>query len=928
MAGRKRETIIRGARTHNLRNVSCRIPLGRLTAVTGVSGSGKSTLAFDTLYAEGQRRFVECLSAYARQFLERLDRPDVDFIGHIEPPIALRQKSLVRNARSTVGTLTEINDDLRLLFAHAGETICPDCGRPVSEVRTETVIEDLARRPAGERVVLAAPVEARHMTPEIRGSLRAKGYVRVLTADGIADLADLPGETTAAPALLVMDRLVTGRLPRSRLRESVEEGWRLGSGRIVLVTHSQDGLRESRAEFRLGLSCPSCGKRFERLTPAHFSSNSPLGACAACQGFGRIVMTDPDKVVPDRSKSLREHAVALFATPAGAGFHRRLLKEAAAAGVATGVPWSKLPEAGKSWVWKGSGGYKGVEGFIRRLERKSYRMHVRVFLARFRGYVPCGRCKGARLRSGALDARLGGRTFHDLQTRPISDVIPFFDNLDLPAAARSKVEQPLRDVRNRLESMRRMGLEYLELGRPARTLSGGETQRIRLAAALGAGLTDTLYVLDEPTVGLHAVDAARMLRALRLLTRQGNTVVVVEHDPAVIRGADHLIVLGPGGGGDGGRILYEGGVAAFRRRDPDFFHPLPASNGSNHGAPRALLRMTGLRAHNLRIPRLDLPADRLTVLTGLSGSGKSTLLDHVLHRSYLRFRGRPVEDVGEADSIEGFEGLDDLLLVPQIPLGRSSRSCPLTFIGAYPEIRKLLGDSPAARARGLKPGAFSFNTPGGRCEACAGLGTTVLEMHFLPDVDVLCEACRGMRFRREILEVTWKGKSILDVLTMTVDEAEAFFARETRVVLRLRPLQTVGLGYIRLGQPTSTLSGGEAQRLKLASFLSGGRRGRGTLFLLDEPTTGLHPRDVARLIHAIRGLIDRGHGVFVVEHQLDLIEAADWVVDLGPGGGDRGGRVVYEGPVEGLVSCPGSVTGRALSRHRKERSRVRRTGGP
>jgi excinuclease ABC subunit A len=935
-------TIIRGARTHNLKGISCRIPLGRLTVITGVSGSGKSTLAFDTLYAEGQRRFVECLSAYARQFLERLERPDVDFVGFVEPPIALRQKSLVRNARSTVGSLTEINDELRLLFVHAGETICPECGIPAQEERPETLWKWLQEQPSGLRLAVVAPVPGRTLRGAAREALVQRGIPRYLDPEGrVRELSELP-ETVPDEVLVLVDRVVTGRVPSSRWRESVSEAWRIGSGRLRILT-LEDRPRLLR-EAREGLACPRCARAFPRLSPAGFSPNSPLGACPACQGFGRIITIDPDKVVPDPSRTLRNHAVALFATPAGEPLYRRMLREAKRFGVRTDIPWSRLPEKHRRWVWEGGGSYPGVEGFVEWLESKKYKMHVRIFLSRFRGYVTCPRCQGSRLKPEALRVRVGGKSFHDLQGLPIKDLREFFAKLELPDPTRRKVERVLREIRNRLDYLHRVGLDYLTLGRAARTLSGGETQRIRLAAALGSGLTDTLYVLDEPTVGLHARDAKMMLRALKLLCRNGNTVVVVEHDPAIIEGADHLIVLGPGGGDAGGRVLYEGPVAGFLRRNPDFFHPHPDGREpkARVGAARAPVRSAAVAepsgryrfgralvleratAHNLKIPRLEIPLDRLVVITGVSGSGKSTLLDHVIHRNALRLRGRPVEDVGALGALRGLDQVDEVILVPQTPLGRSSRSSPLTFVQAYPEIRALFARTPAARVRGFEPGHFSFNAPGGRCEACSGLGTTVLEMHFLPDVEVPCEACGGKRFRPEVLEVTWKGKTILDVMEMTVDEATRFFASEPRIVQRLEPLRKVGLGYIRLGQPTSTLSGGEAQRLKIASYLARSSAGKGNLFLLDEPTTGLHPQDVHRLIRALRALQQRGHGIVVVEHQLDLIEAADWVVDLGPGGGDEGGRIVYQGPVSGLATCRESVTGRALRRHRRIRARVHR----
>ncbi|MBD3337074.1 MAG: excinuclease ABC subunit A [Candidatus Eisenbacteria bacterium] len=936
-------TRIQGAKTHNLQSVDCRIPLGRLTVITGVSGSGKSSLAFDTLYAEGQRRFVECLSAYARQFLERLERPEVEWVGRVEPPIALKQKTHVRNARSTVGSLTELNDDLRLLWTHAGRTICPRCDLPAVDILPETVIDHIAARPAGMTLLITAPMAAEEWTDEARRDLAAKGYVRVFRYGEIRGLEEARAGGDEE-ILLIVDRLRAGRLRRPRLRESIAAAWRLGQGRLDLVALSRDGVEDERRPFRQGLQCPACGDPFPRLTPAHFSSNSPLGACPACEGFGRIITIDPDKVVPDTSRSLREHAVALFATPAGASLHRALLHEARRLGIPVDTPWRRLRAADRRWVWEGNERYPGVERFVAWLERKKYKMHVRVFLARFRGYVPCRRCGGARLREEPLRVRIDGRTLADLQAMTIGRAGDFLDRLELPPGTRPKVAPVLRDLRHRLDYLNRVDLTYLTLDRAARTLSGGETQRIRLAAALGSGLTDTLYILDEPTAGLHARDAELMLRALHKLCRQGNTVVVVEHDPAIIKGADHLIVLGPAGGEQGGRKLFEGTVNRFFRRHPGFFHPqtngsrrsadgkdrVRAASGRATSAPRKRRRagrtitLHGVQAHNLNLRRLSIPVDAMTVVTGVSGSGKSTLVDHVLHRNDQRFRGRPVEEVGSVDRIRGLDGIAETVLISQNPLGRSTRSTPLSFVKAFPEIRRLLAETPAARRHRLRPGDFSFNTPGGRCEACSGTGVTVLEMHFLPDVEIPCDVCLGRRFQPQVLEAAWKGRSILDILQMTVNEAARFFRAQPRIAGRLAPLQTVGLGYVRLGQPTSHLSGGEAQRLRIAAYLAAGRARERSLLIFDEPTTGLHPQDVQSLIRALRELQSRGFGVLVVEHQLDLIESADWVIDLGPGAGEAGGRLVYAGQVEGLLDRGSSVTGASLARYRRERSRLHR----
>jgi excinuclease ABC subunit A len=946
---------------HNLQGIDCEIPLGKITVVTGVSGSGKSTLAFDILYAEGQRRFVECLSAYARQFMERLERPEVESIGYLQPPIALKQRTSIKNARSTVGSITELSDYLRLLYAHAGELRCVRCGGEVRRTGVEEVAAALRRWPAGTRLALVAPLAA---APDANGLRRLlqQGFGRLwedgLTVDVEERLAAgaPPRKRKPRETGLLIDRIASGRVVRSRLAESLESVWRQGGGVGWLVPLEPERAGE-RLVLRGGLACVECAAPAADPVPALYSWNSPLGACPTCQGFGRVVTVDRDKVVPDPRRNLRNDAVVPFSVPSARRWYRRMLKAAAEREVPTDVPFAELTAEQQDWVFRGEGSFPGVEGLFRRLERKRYKMHVRIFIARFRGYVTCPDCGGSRLRPEARAGRIGGRSIDELHELPIGELRGMLRGLELSRAARERARAVLESIEGRLECLEQIGVGYLTLARTGRTLSGGETQRIRIAAALGNTLTDTLFVLDEPTVGLHASDTTRMLGILRRLAEAGNTVVVVEHDPGLIEGADHLIVLGPGGGREGGRLVYQGPVAEFLRREPGFFvaegiasRPAPGRRvvrgdaailARRQGRARSLanpwdaaavsrwmaragrkpvpgiaaLRIRDASEHNLRIPELRIPLFGLTAISGVSGSGKSTLLDEIIHRNWLRTHGRPVEGVGRVGAIEGLEAIEEADLIGSEMLGRSSRSNPISFVQAYAEIRKLLAGTLPARQRHLEAGAFSFNTPGGRCETCHGMGTQTLEMYFLPDVEVSCETCAGKRFRSEVLEVTWHGLDIDRILNLTVDEATGLFASEPRIVERLRPLREVGLGYILLGQSTASLSGGEAQRLRIATFLAGAGGSERRLFLFDEPTTGLHARDVARLLHALRSLVEQGHAVIAVEHHLDFIRAADWVIDLGPGAGSAGGRVVYAGDSAGLLAHPTSATAAALRAH-------------
>ena len=940
---------IQGARTHNLKDISVQIPLGRLTVITGVSGSGKSSLAFDTLYAEGQRRYVESLSTYARQFLERLDRPDVDSIEPVPPAIALEQKNGVRNARSTVGTQTEIHDSLRLLFAHGGTTSCPDCGVEAVPGGVDRAVEELCAAEEGARATLAAPVAWREPAPRAspRGrrarqegarlsELKRAGFFRAVSPEGetveIGEKADALLDE-GGRLRIVVGRFIVTETARPEIAAAAETAFALAG--------SLEARMDGRVRlFRRGLHCPRCAREFRDPTPSLFAFNSPLGACASCQGFGRLIGVDMEKVIPDRSLALSERPVAPWNTPAYESAYDDLFRACRRYSVRTDMPVSRLSAHEREVLIQGRGEFYGVRGFFDWLETKRYKIHVRVLLARYRAYTLCDSCRGARLAPPALWVRFRGTTIAELADLPLRDLQRFFDELALSPLEQERLASVVAELSSRVRYMNDVGLDYLTLSRAARTLSGGEAQRIGLASALGGALTGTLYVLDEPTIGLHAVDTRRLLAILRRLADRGNTVVVVEHDPEAIESADHVIDLGPGAGSLGGRLLFEGtphalsrvknsatGELLRRRMRPasDFRLPTPdtdkarAGRSSSRVVPfrRAEGAITIVRArqHNLQDLTVRIPLGRLVSVAGVSGSGKSTLVRDILHNAYARLvKGASQFEVGAHDRIDGFEAISDLLLVDQGPLGRSARSNPVTYTKAWDEIRQLFARSSRAASRGITPRDFSFNSASGRCEGCRGTGWQTIDMQFLADVTVRCDACDGRRFQSRVLAVRLRGKNIDDVLEMTVDDAAAFFASEEKIVCRLEPLREAGLGYMRLGQPTATLSGGEAQRLKLAAFL--GIRpatARGALFLFDEPTTGLHARDVARLLVTLRRLISRGHSVLAVEHHLGFLEASDWIVELGPGGGNDGGRIVAEGTPDEIRRHPKSVTGPFLT---------------
>jgi excinuclease ABC subunit A len=939
--------IVKGARTHNLKNIDVTLPSGKLVIVTGVSGSGKSSLAFDTIYAEGQRRYVESLSAYARQFLERMEKPDVDRIEGICPAIAIRQKNSVRNPRSTVGTTTEIHDYMRLLYARVGRTYCRSCGQEVIRETAEVVARRLGELPDGTRVligfqmpIVAMPASAAAdaepgddendevgiTRPERRSNavdpiaetlatLRRRGFGRLLI-DGRAstleeiDPASLRGRTTLE---VVVDRVkIEGDL-RSRLTDSVEMSYREGGGAAFAVLPDTN----ERLQFSERFECRMCNIAYETPQPRLFSFNNPFGACPTCHGFGNIIELDMDLVVPDQSKSINQGAIEPWSKP-----HYRAqlaeLKRAARKGtVRLDVPWADLTAEEKTFVIEGDEGYDGIRGFFRWLERKKYKVHVRVFLSRYRGYLACPDCGGARLRREARDVRVGGRTIDAVSALTVRECQQFFADLQLTEKEAAVADKVLKEIRRRLSFLADVGLDYLTLDRLSSTLSGGEAQRINLATSLGSALVGTLYVLDEPSIGLHSRDNERLLKILRQLRDQGNTVLVVEHDEDMIRVADHIVDIGLGAGEQGGRVVYSGDLAGLLQEPRsltakylrhELAIPVPAPRRRGTGQR---IRLKGATEHNLKNVDVDIPLNTLTCVTGVSGSGKSTLVHDVLYAAIKRAKGDWDRRVGVFRALEGLEYISDTVLVDQTPIGRTPRSNPVTYLKAFDPIRELFALTKDARSRGLTASHFSFNVPGGRCEACQGEGEVRVEMQFLADVFVPCEHCDGKRFKPQVLEVKYRGRNVHQVLDMTVREALAFFSTSPKVLRRLQVLDEIGLGYVRLGQPATTLSGGEAQRIKIAAHLAsfGGDR---LLYILDEPTTGLHFDDIAKLLAAFRKLVEAGHSLLVIEHNLDVIKTADYIIDLGPEGGEAGGEIVTTGTPEQVAQDETSHTGRAL----------------
>ena len=925
------EIRIENARSHNLKGVSCTIPLGSLTVVTGVSGSGKSTLAFDTLYAEGQRRYVVSLSTYARQFLERLPRPEVDRISSLPPAIAIEQRNRVNNARSTVGTATELLDHLRLLFAQVGRTRCRECDRLVERGDVASIAQRIAARFSGQAIQLAVALDpgGDEAVGALRDRLSSEGFTRVIDAQGaVFDWVEVATEDLPdriRDGLLLIDRLLIEDLAAGeegseaaavRLTEGVASAFARGGGEVCILLRGAPSAEAVR--FRQGLSCEGCGRRFPEMDPARLSFNSPLGACSSCQGFGRRAEIDWERVVPDPHRSLDEGAIAPFATPMGKSMQRDLVEACEEMGVATDVPFEGLPESERAWVLGGDEeNWYGVQGFFDWLDGRRYKVQARVLIARYRRFVLCEECEGTRLCADARSVEIDGLHLGDLAKLDVEALQRWLDRIPLAPAEIERSKRLLELLRTRVATVEAVGLGYMGLERQMRTLSGGEAQRIQLATALGGGLTASLYVLDEPSIGLHAQDMERLLAVLRAIRDQGNTVVVVEHAPQVLEAADHVIDLGPGAGSLGGQLMAEGSLASIRAKADSPTGRLLRGELDDH-APASRkrplgeagrLRIVGARERNLQNLTVEIPLGGLVAVTGVSGAGKSSLVDSVLVGNLLSTRpGR--EGPGECDRIEGRENLASIVVVDQTPAVRSPRSNPATVSKAFDGIRQRFAATREARALGVGPGWFSFNVAGGRCDVCEGSGEIVIDMQFLDDVHAPCDACGGLRYRRDVLAVKLDGRSIVDVLGLTIDEALEVFSEESRIISKLEPFSRVGLGYLTLGQPLSTLSGGEHQRVRLALALA--EPARGVLYVLDEPTTGLHAMDVRVLLDCLDELIAAGGSVLLVEHDLDVIRRADWVIDLGPGGGPEGGRVVAQGTPASLQTNHDSATGRAL----------------
>jgi excinuclease ABC subunit A len=913
---------LRGVRVHNLKNIDLDLPLGRLVVFTGVSGSGKSSLAFDTLYAEGQRRYVETFSAYTRQFLERLDKPDADLLENIPPAIAVAQRGGRWSARSTVGTVTEIQHYLTLLYARGAEVACLTCGRRVRPADPESVAQEIDALPAGTKYLITYPMEIRPDTNRsaVADLLREDGFTRIRNGTQVLSLESGPVPTPADGAIeVVVDRMTTGSEATSRRLDSIETAFEKGLGRCLIAWDDDERL------YYRGWRCGHCGRNHEEPDPRLFSHTSPLGACRSCEGLGRILQLDIARIVPDPSKSLRDNAIVPWAAPPYSDWNAKLLVAAAAAGIAIDKPFVKLKPEAVSFIVDGSKTFPGLKGFFQSLEKKIHRPRVRAFLSRWRGYVACGDCRGSRLRPEALAARISGLDVAALSALPIAQSYAFLSNLEISDANRELWRQVLDPALTRLDYLVRIGLGYLTLDREARSLSAGEAQRVSLTGALGSGLVNTLYIFDEPTVGLHPQDGHRLIEAVADLRNQGNSVIVVEHDSTVLNSADWLIDIGPGAGEGGGRIVYEGppsGISAVPESATGVYLGRRASGSAAkplRREPKDFLTLVHASGHNLKGIDVRFPLGVLCVVTGVSGAGKSTLVSDTLYPALSQLMRDEALAAEPYTRVEGADLLQDVLMVDQSPIGRSGRSNPVIYVGAFDLIRKAFAETHEAKVRNYGPGRFSFNREGGRCNACEGSGFLTIDMQFLADVMLRCPECKGTRYRPETLEVTYRGKNIAEVLELTVREAFGFFRNRAKIQLKLRPLMEVGLDYLRLGQPSPTLSGGEAQRLKLASFLSShspvwtSKTSKGgTLFLFDEPTTGLHPADIVKLLEALNRLVDAGHSLIIVEHSPEVMIAADWIIDLGPGAGVDGGTVVAEGPPE-VVARTATATGNVLA---------------
>lgn len=911
---------IKGARVHNLRNIEVDIPHDKLVVITGLSGSGKSTLAFDTIFAEGQRRYVESLSAYARQFLGKINKPDVDLITGIAPAIAIEQKVNTRNPRSTVGTTTELYDYLKLLFARAGHTFSPVSGQEVRCYSVDDVAARILALGEGSRAVIAAPLtllEGQGLIEKLT-LLLSDGLMRVWSEGQVRLIEEvLPGigpQTRPEQMAVVVDRLKVASDDdmQTRIRDSVARAFSYGGGVCRIITDA--GAEEYSSRFEAD------GIRFEPPTEHLFSFNNPLGACPRCEGYGKVIGIDEDLVIPDKGKTVYEDAIACWRGETMRKWKEKLVENASRFDFPIHTPFHELTAEQKRLLWRGNEYFQGLDDFFAYIDSERRKIQFRVMKARYTGKTVCPACGGSRLRPEALYVRVGGRTIAELVTMPVDALIGFFDALELDAHDTKTAARILVEIRNRLQYLSDVGLGYLTLDRLSSTLSGGESQRINLSTSLGSNLTGSLYILDEPSIGLHPRDTNRLIKVLEQLRDLGNTVIVVEHEEEVIRAADWIVDIGPKAGYHGGEVVFSGTLPQLLKSKKSLtadyltgrrsIAPPETARGWSHA-----ITIRGARENNLRNIDVRIPLGVMTCITGVSGSGKSSLAKGILYPALRRLLFDTGVKPGDFDGLAGdVQLLRSVEMVDQNPIGKSSRSNPVTYIKAYDEIRRLFADQPYAQHTGLNASHFSFNIAGGRCEECQGEGVIKVSMQFMADVELVCEACGGKRFRDEVLEVRYRGKSIYDVLEMTVDDAIAFFGADPknatcrRIVERLQPLQDVGLGYIKLGQSSSTLSGGESQRVKLASFLTKDSAEGGVMFIFDEPTTGLHFHDISKLLAAFNALIERGHTIVIVEHNMDVIKCADWVVDLGPEAGTEGGRIVFEGTPRDLEQCPGSHT--------------------
>jgi len=926
MADVQKQIEVKGAKVHNLKNIDITIDRNKFIVVTGLSGSGKSSFAFDTLYAEGQRRYVESLSSYARQFLGKIHKPEVDYIKGIPPAIAIEQKVNTRNPRSTVGTSTEIYDYIKLLYARIGKTISPVSGKEVSYHSVSDVVDFVLNLPEGERILILAPIKTteRDFVSDLEIYMK-QGYSRIYESDTLQYIDDvikakkLPKRENTK---LLIARLVVSQNTEieNQIADSVQTAFFEGDGECFILISPKDGkshLHSFSNRFEAD------GIKFEQPSVHMFSFNNPLGACPTCEGFGKVMGIDPDLVIPNKNLSIFQDAIACWKGEKLSEWRDQVIYNAEKIDFPIHRPYYQLTDTQKAQLWNGTTYFQGINAFFKMVEENLYKIQYRVLLSRFRGKTTCPLCRGKRLKPQASYVKVGAVAIAELVDLPINQLKKFFDNLSLNEHDKLISKRLLLEINSRIDFLLNVGLHYLTLNRLSSTLSGGESQRINLATSLGSSLVGSLYILDEPSIGLHSRDSILLIGVLKKLQKLGNTVVVVEHDEEIMRAADEIIDFGPDAGVWGGEVVFHGTHDQLIKQDKSWTAKyltgierieVPTSRRKWNNA----ITVLGARENNLKNIDVHFPLNVFTVITGVSGSGKSSLIKRVLYPAIVKELGEYGEKMGELDSLTGdIKQIEHVEFIDQNPIGKSTRSNPVTYCKAYDEIRRLFSEQQASKINGYTPSHFSFNIEGGRCEECEGEGTIKVEMQFMSDIELVCESCNGHRFKEEILEVTYQGKSIYDILELSVDEAIAFFGSssgnlENKITEKLKPLQNVGLGYVKLGQPSSTLSGGETQRIKLASFLSGENSGKPTLFIFDEPTTGLHFHDIKKLLLAFNQLIEKGHSVIVIEHNLDVIKTADWIIDLGAEGGDQGGNLVFAGIPEDLIKCKESFTGKYL----------------